>query len=212
MKIVIFGASGRIGQRISDEALRRGHVVTAAVRDTTKIPPRKNLSSVKADVTVIEDVTAAVSGQDAVVNTTNSAGNAAGDATFLKAARSLLDGLKVAGVKRLIVVGGAGSLEIAPGKQLVDQPDFPAGWKPAALAHREALKLYRQDTALDWTYVSPAAFIEPGSRTGKFHLGTDQLVTDAKGESRISMEDFAVAILDELEKPQFIRRRFTVAY
>lgn len=212
MKIVLFGASGRIGQRISDEALRRGHVVTAAVRDTTKIPPRKNLSAVKADVTVIEDVSASASGQDAVINATSSTGNAAGDAMYLKAARSLLDGMKVAGVKRLIVVGGAGSLEVAPGRQLVDQPGFPADWKPGALAHREALGLYRQDQSLEWTYASPAAMIEPGARTGKFRLGTDQLVADSKGESRISMEDFAVAILDELEKPKFIRRRFTVAY
>ena len=212
MKIVVFGASGRIGQRISDEALRRGHVVTAAVRDTTKIPPRKNLSAVKADITVIEDVTAAASGQDAVVNATSSTGNPAGEAMYLKAARSLQDGMKVAGVRRLIVVGGAGSLEVAPGQQLVDQPAFPPDWKPGALAHREALALYRQDNTLDWTYVSPAALIEPGTRTGKFRVGTDRLVTDSQGESRISMEDFAVAILDELEKPKFIRRRFTVAY
>jgi putative NADH-flavin reductase len=212
MKVAIFGASGNIGQRIADEALRRGHSVTAVVRDPTKIPPRKNLSAMKGDVTVIEHVTAAASGQDAVISAVNFPGNKDGVAMFSRATRSLLDGLKVAKVKRMLMVGGAGSLEVAPGKQLVDAPDFPEAWKGAALAHRDAFKLLREDATLDWTYVSPAAVIEPGERTGKFRLGTDQLLTDANGQSRISMEDFAVAVIDEMEKPRHIRRRFTLAY
>ncbi|HLZ57791.1 MAG TPA: NAD(P)H-binding protein, partial [Ktedonosporobacter sp.] len=110
-----------------------------------------------------------------------------------------------------IVVGGAGSLEVAPGLHLVDTPDFPAAWKPTALAHRDALEVYRKAN-LDWTYVSPAALIAPGERTGTYRTGTDKLLTDEKGESRISAEDYAIAILDEVEHPHFIRRRFTVAY
>jgi putative NADH-flavin reductase len=109
------------------------------------------------------------------------------------------------------MVGGAGSLEVAPGLQLVDTPDFPAAWKSNALAAREALQIFRA-ADVDWTYVSPAAIIRPGERTGAFRVGTDQLLTNEKGESIISVEDFAVAILDEIETPRFVRRRFTVAY
>ena len=112
---------------------------------------------------------------------------------------------------RLIMVGGAGSLEIAPGVQLVDTPNFPEAWKPIATAHRDALAALRT-TSIDWTYFSPAGFIQPGERTGKFRLGTEQLVTDSKGESKISAEDYAVALVNEIEKPQFIRKRFTAAY
>jgi putative NADH-flavin reductase len=114
-------------------------------------------------------------------------------------------------VKRLVVVGGAGALELAPGVQLVDTPTFPAHWKGLALAHRDALPLY-QNSDLDWTYVSPSAIIEPGQRTGHYRIGTNQLLTDAKGNSHISAEDFSVALLDELEHPRFVRQRFTVGY
>jgi len=109
------------------------------------------------------------------------------------------------------MVGGAGSLEVAPGVQLVDAPNFPEAWKPVATAHRDALAALRK-APIDWTYFSPAAFIQPGTRTGKYRTGTEQLVADAKGESRISAEDYAVALVDEIEKPQFIRKRFAAAY
>jgi putative NADH-flavin reductase len=129
----------------------------------------------------------------------------------VEATRTLASGLKRAGVRRFLMVGGAGSLEVAPGLQLVDTPDFPEAWKPYALAHRDALAVLK-DSDLDWTNLSPAAFIQPGQRTGKFRLGKDTLVTDEKGGSRISAEDYAVALVDELEKPQYIRQRFTVGY
>jgi putative NADH-flavin reductase len=127
-------------------------------------------------------------------------------------AKALIEGLRQSGVRRLVVVGGAGSLEVMPGVQLVDTLDFPAAWKPVALAHRDALAVYRLAEDLDWTYVSPAALIEPGRRTGLYRTGTDQLLVDDKGVSRISVEDFAAAMLDEIKKPRFLRRRFTVAY
>ncbi len=131
----------------------------------------------------------------------------------VNAARALLDGVARAGVKRLVVVGGTGSLEVAPGVLLVDTPQFPAAWKPGALAHREALEVYRSaETAVDWTYISPAALIEPGERTGQYRTGADQLLVNEKGESRISAEDYAVALLDEVENPRRVRQRFTVAY
>jgi hypothetical protein len=129
----------------------------------------------------------------------------------LDAARSLIDGLARARVGRLVVVGGAGSLEVAPGVQLVDTPEFPAAWKEGSLAQREALAVYRA-AALDWTYISPAALISPGKRTGQYRTGTDRLVTDEKGESLISIEDYAVAFVDEIENGRFVRRRMTVAY
>jgi putative NADH-flavin reductase len=119
--------------------------------------------------------------------------------------------LQKAGVRRFLMVGGAGSLEVAPGLQLVDAPDFPAAWKGIALAHRDALNVLK-GSDLDWTSLSPAALIEPGVRTGKFRLGTDQLVMDDKGESKISAEDFAVAAVDELEKNAHVRQRFTLGY
>ena len=122
-----------------------------------------------------------------------------------------MDGLAQARVDRLVVVGGAGSLEVAPGVQLVDTPEFPAAWKGIALAHRDALAVYR-GAALDWTYISPAALIGPGERTGQYRTGTDQLLTDKEGESRISVEDFAVAFVDEIENQRFARQRMTVAY
>jgi putative NADH-flavin reductase len=125
----------------------------------------------------------------------------------------LLDGASQAKVKRLIVVGGAGSLEVAPGVRLVDAPAFPAEWKGVGLAHSDALEVYRNSEAeVDWTYVSPPAIIEPGERKGNYRVGGDQLLADEKGDSRISTEDYAVALLDEVEKPRHLRGRFTVAY
>ena len=115
-------------------------------------------------------------------------------------------------MKRLLFVGGAGSLEVKPGVQSVDLPGFPTEYKQGALATREALNILRQETSLDWSFLSPSADLSPGQRTGKFRLGTDLLLTDAKGESRISVEDYAIAMIDEMEKPKHIRRRFTVGY
>jgi uncharacterized protein len=133
--------------------------------------------------------------------------------TIVDAAHALIAGLKTAGVRRLVVVGGAGSLEVASGVHLVDTPEFPAAWKGVALAHRDALSVYRAEAGdLDWTYVNPAAFIAPGERTGTFRLGGDRLMTDAHGQSRVSAEDFAIALLDEVEHPRHVRQRFTVAY
>ena len=129
----------------------------------------------------------------------------------MEATRTILQGLTDAGVRRFIMVGGAGSLEVAPGMQLMDAPDFPEMWKPYAIAHRDALAVLRSAN-VDWTNFSPVALIEPGECTGKFRLAKDTLVTDSKGEGRISAEDYAVALVDELERPQYIRQRLTVAY
>lgn len=202
MKIALFGARGMVGQRIAAEARSRGHEITALGKET--------------DVTDAPTVARAVAGHDAVVSAVGPGlGASAAPVEMLpRSAQGLLGGLRLAGVKRLLVVGGAGSLEVAPGKQLVDQPDFPEAWKPVALAHREALGVLRADPGrdVDWTYVSPPALIEPGARTGKYRTGKDQLLTDEGGLSRISAEDYAVAVLDELEEPRSVRQRMTVAY
>ena len=212
MKIAVFGATGNIGSRVITEALNRGHDVTAIMRrpeDYTLEQP--HLKVARGDIFRTQDVEAAVFDHDAVISAYNFT-KGAKPSTIVEVAEPLINGLKQAGVKRLIVVGGAGSLEVAPGLQLVDSPGFPPEFKEAALAHRDALKVYREEKELDWTYISPAAYIEPGQRTGIFKIGKDKLITDEQGNSRISMEDFAVAILDELEKPTHIRERFTVGY
>ena len=129
-----------------------------------------------------------------------------------KAPRAIINGVKKAGLKRLLFVGGAGSLEVKPGVQSVDLPGFPAEYKQGSLATREALTMLRQETGLEWSFLSPSADLFPGQRTGKFRLGTDQLLKDTNGESRISVQDYAMAMIDEVEKSKHIRRRFTVGY
>jgi putative NADH-flavin reductase len=212
MKIVLFGASGTIGSSIAGEALARGHQVTAVVRDPTRVgPPHPALSVVAGDVRDPSRVAAVVAGHDVVASAVGPRLPSDTPELVVDAARSLIDSLARAQVNRLVVVGGAGSLEVAPGVQLVDTPEFPAAWKGVALAHRDALVVYRA-ADLDWTYISPAALIGPGKRTGQYRTGTDQLLTDEKGESYISVEDFAVAFVDEIENGQFVRQRMTVAY
>ncbi|EPY09223.1 NAD-dependent epimerase/dehydratase [Paenibacillus alvei TS-15] len=211
MKIAVYGATGTIGQRIVNEALTRGHEVTAVVRDASRVAQsHANLTVVTGDILNSASVSERTAGHDVVIS---SIGPKMGEESALvEATRALINGVKQAGVERLISVGGAGSLEVAPGVQVVDTPDFPDAWKPIALAHRDALDVYRHESTLAWTNVSPAALIEPGERTGQYRTGTDQLVVDAEGNSRISAEDFSVAILDEVENPQFTGRRFTAAY
>ena len=212
MKIAVFGASGNIGSRIVTEALNRGLDVTAIVRHpenyTLEAP---HLKVAKADIFKTQDVEAAVFDHDAVVSAYNFTKGAT-PSTIMEVATPLLNGLKQVHVKRLIIVGGAGSLEVAPGVQSVDTPKFPEEYKPAALAHREALKIYRKEAELDWTVVSPSAEIFPGDRTGNFRTGKDQMLFDEHGHSHISMEDFSVAIIDHIITPQHIRLLLTVGY
>jgi len=212
MKIAVFGAGGRIGSRIVNEALNRGHDVTAVVRHPENYKLiHEHLKVAKADLFNSQDVETAAFNQDAVVSAYSPPKDAP-PSTITEVAIPLINGLKQAHTKRLIIVGGAGSLEVAPGVQLVDAPDFPAAYKPVSLAHREALKIYQKEKDLDWTFVSPSAEIMPGTRTGKFRTGTNQLLTDASGKSYISMEDFAVAIVDEIETPMHVREQMTVGY
>jgi putative NADH-flavin reductase len=211
--IVLLGATGMIGQRILAEALSRGHQVTAVTRETSRTGEhRQNLDYRVGDIFKPETIAAAAVDHDVVVS---AYGPGAGDASLVvKAAHSLIEALTRVEPIRLIVVSGAGSLEVKPGLQLVDTPDFPPAWKPVALAHREALDVFRKAgfAEFDWTAASPSAVIEPGTRTGKYRTALDQLIVDAQGNSRISAEDFAVAVVDEIEKPKFDGKRFTVGY
>jgi putative NADH-flavin reductase len=212
MKIAIFGATGNIGSRVVTEALNRGHDVTAIVRHPEDYKLESpHLRVAKGDLFNTQEVESAVFDHDAVVSAYNFSKGST-PSTIVEVTVPLLNGLKQAHVKRLIIVGGAGSLEVASGVQSVDTPEFPAEFKPAALAHREALKIYQQEKELEWTYVSPSAYISPGKRTGNFRTGKDQMLFDEHGQSHISMEDFAVAIIDEIMNPQHIRERFTVGY
>ena len=213
MKIAIFGATGRIGSRIVNEALSRGHDVTAVMRHVEDYTLEKpHLKVAKGDLFNSQDVESAVFDHDAVVSAFNYKEGVNPPSTIAEVAIPLLNGLKQAGVKRLLVAGGAGSLKNTNGEQLVDLPDFPAAFKEASLAQREALKIYQNEKDIGWTYLSPAAEIAPGERTGKFRTGKDEVIVDANGKSLISMEDYAVAVIDELENPMHIRERFTVGY
>lgn len=211
MNVVIIGASGFVGSALVREALTRGHRVRGLVRDASKLAAEPGLELLAADVTRPGVLEESVRGQDAVISAYSS-GTQGSDAgpRHVAGYRGIVAALERA-QQRLLVVGGAGSLEVAPGVQLVDTPDFPPLWKPNALATREVLELLRAST-LDWTFLSPAAQLEPGARTGRFRLGGDALLTDAAGASRISLGDYAQALIDELEAPRHVRRRFSVAY
>jgi len=216
MKIVVIGATGNIGRRVIQEALSRGHEVTGVVRDPAAVQaPDSRVRLVKADATKAEEVARAVKGADAVVSAISPRRNARGlPAPSLQInARALIKGLRDAQVKRVLYVGGASSLEVAPGQALADQPDFPEAYKAEAREGREALAVWRNEgDALDWTYLSPAVEIGPGQRTGKYRTTGDAVLLDSAGKSFISFEDYAVAVLDELEHPRNVARRFGVAY
>jgi uncharacterized protein len=216
MKIVLFGATGNIGQRIAAEALRRGHTVIGVVRDPEQVsPPDPRVSLVEGDATDAESVARVARGADAIVSAISPRPNPRGRAapSLSQAARALLAGARKAGVKRVIAVGGAGSLEVAPGVRLMDAPGFPEAYKAEAKEGADSLAVYRNEGAgLDWTFLSPAAEIGPGERTGKYRTTVDQFLTDTHGHSRISYEDYAVALVDELETPKHRGARFGVAY
>src|SRR3954467_5775848 len=216
MKLVAFGATGNVGRRIAAEALRRGHEVVGVVRDPAAVEsPDPRVRLVKGDATNPDSVAEGARGADAVVSAISPRPNARGlPAPSLSAnSRALIKGLRTAGVKRVLYVGGAGSLEVAPGKALADLPDFPEAYREEAREGREALAIWRNAArGLEWTYLSPAAEIAPGARTGKYRITDDTLLVDDKGKSFITFEDYAVAVLDELERPQHIGKRFGVAY
>ena len=215
MKIVIFGATGHVGQRIAREALERGHQVVGVVRDPARSrAPDPRVALVRGDATDAASVAEAVRGADAVVNAISPRPGSTGTAPSLaEAARAVIAGLTQAGVKRLIIVGGASSLEVAPGVRLLDTPEFPEAYRAEATEGVESFAVYRAEAGeLEWTYVSPAIVIQPGERTGRYRTTGDRVLFDENGHSTISYEDYAVAILDEIERREHVRERIGVAY
>jgi len=202
MKIVVLGASGRAGSEITRELASRGHAVTAIARKPEAVPTGANITPVQGDASDPAALARLIKGSDAVVSALH----------HDIVAETLLSALKTAGVPRLLITGGAGSLEVAPGVRLIDTPEFPEAFKPYAIPGIAFLDDLRRETDIDWTFFSPAALIEEGPRLGHFRTGTDQLITDAKGESRISFADYAIAMADEVEQHKHSRARFTAAY
>ncbi|MFI9649114.1 NAD(P)-dependent oxidoreductase [Streptomyces sp. NPDC052040] len=211
MRIVLFGATGMVGVRIAGEAVQRGHRVMAVSRSGRS--PVPGVTAAAADASDPAKVTFLVAGADAVASACAPPRDGSDpEGPFLALNHALVEGLRAAEVRRFVVVGGAGSLEVAPGRELCDEPGFPAAVRPEALAHRAALEYFRTLDDLDWTYVSPAAEIAPGERTGDFRVDGDRLLTGADGVSRISAEDYAVAFVDEVERGAHPRARISVAY
>jgi uncharacterized protein len=217
LKIVLYGATGHVGSRLLAELLARGHKVTAVVRNPEKLAARPGLSPRQGDLSSVEAIAKAIDGPQAVVSAYGAPPDRPEE--VLEVTERQIEAVQRVSqhatspehAPRLIVVGGAGSLETAPGVTLVSTPDFPPAWKASALAHQRSLELLRA-SSIDWTYLSPSAILEPGERTGAFRLGQDTLLTAANGKSWISMEDYAIALIDELEHPQHRRQRFTVGY
>ena len=203
MKIAVIGASGNAGSRITAELAGRGHRVTAIARHPERIAARANVTPTKGDVMDQAGLVRLLAGHDAVISAVHFL---ASDPVRLIAA------VRESKVGRYLVVGGAGSLEVAPGVRLVTTPGFPVAYKAEAEKGAAFLDLLRAERELNWTFLSPSALFVPGERTGKFRLGTDQLLTASDGKSSISFEDFALALADEIERPAHIRRRFTVGY
>lgn len=217
MNIGLIGASGFVGTAIAKEALNRGHQVTAVVRNPEKVTfHHEHLTIEKTDVLNQQELIKAVKGKDAVVSAYNAGWtNPNLYEDFLKGSKAVQSGVKAAGVKRLITIGGAGSLEVAPGVQIVDTPDFPAAYKAGATSARDYLNVLKEEKELDWTFFSPAIEMNPessGVRKGKYRTSLDTPVFDADHRSILSVEDLAVAIVDELEKPVHIKQRFTAGY
>jgi len=203
MKVALLGASGMIGSRILAELSSRGHQVTALARDTAKIAALPGVTAKAVDAFDGKALAAAYAGHDVAISAVH----------FLASDADILIGAaKACGVPRYMVVGGAGSLEVAPGVRLIDTPQFPELYLNEAKGGAAFLDKLRAEPTLNWTFLSPAALIQPGERTGRFRLGGDQFFVDAEGNSAISAEDYAIAFVDELETPKHVRKRFSVAY
>ena len=203
MKIAVIGASGNAGSRITAELARRGHSVTAIARHPERIAAQANVTPTRGDVMDQAGLARLLAGHDAAISSVH----------FLASDPvKLIGAAKESKVGRYLVVGGAGSLEVAPGVRLVTTPGFPVAYKAEAEKGAAFLDLLRAEMELNWTFLSPSALFVAGERTGRFRLGTDRLLTADDGKSSISFEDFAVALADELERPAHIRQRFTVGY
>jgi putative NADH-flavin reductase len=209
MKVALYGSTGKAGSRILKELVSRGHRVTAIARNPAKLEGVAGITTKKDDLSDVNRTAEAIRGVDAVI----SAYGPPQDNTdeIVEVTQRQVEAVKRAGNPRLLVVGGAGGLNVAPGVTLLDSGYLPAAYKPIATSHVRAFNVLKTSD-IDWTYLAPAAYFEPGERTGKFRLGNDELIANEKQESRISMEDYAIALVNELEKPEHRKQRFSVGY
>lgn len=208
MKVILYGASGKAGSRILGELQARGHDVTAVVRSNPDRLP-EGTKSVRDDLSDVEQIAKTIGAAEAVVSAYGPPPNHTDQ--LIGVTERLIEAVRKARVPRLLIVGGAASLQVAPGVTLLSSGHLPEAWVPIATSHAKILEILEK-SGINWTYFSPAAFFEPGERTGKFRLGIDSLLVDENGQSRISMEDYAIALVDELERPAHQRARFTIGY
>lgn len=214
-KVAVIGATGFVGKQVVNELSNRGYVVNAIARDSSKVEAKDNVTATSADVNNVDELAKVLEGSDAVINTFNAGWtnpNLYDD--FLNGSRNIEKAVEKSGVKRFITVGGAGSLFI-DGNQLVDGPDFPADIKPGATAARDYLNEIKKNETLDWTFFSPAIEMHPGTagvRVGTYRTALEHPVFNEEGRSILSVEDVAVALVDELEQNKFVKQRFTAAY
>ncbi len=215
MKIALIGATGFVGKAVLDELLQREHLVTAIATNLSKLSDKDRLKKAEVNVLNTNSLVEPLEGNEVVISAYNAGWkNPNLYADFLAGSQAIQSGVKQSGVKRLIVVGGAGSLFIHE-KQLVDSPEFPLEWKAGATAARDYLTELKNEEELNWTFLSPAIEMHPGTsgiRRGFYRTGNDNPVFDETGKSIISVEDLAVAIADEAESAKHNRKRFTVAY
>ena len=220
MKVVLLAATGRAGRTILNELIRRGHQVTAVARNLEKLPEQlpETVKRVRDDLSDEGRIAEIIKGADAVVSAygpTSSDPRYTSDITYtdqlVSVTERLIAAVRKAGVPRLIVVGGAGSLEFSPGVTVLNSGHWPKQYVPIATSHTKAFAALRASD-INWTYFSPPVLIQLGERTGKFRLGGDSLIKDEQGKSHVSFEDYAVALVDELEKPAHERSRFTIGY
>lgn len=209
MNVVVYGATGNAGSEIVKELLARGHQVTGVARNPDKLPKMEGLTGKVDDLSNVDAIAAILKGADAVVTAYQPPADNT-DALVSVTEREVA-AVKLAGGPRLLMVGGAGLLEVAPGVTLIQSGYLPAEYLPIATSHEKALGVL-QASEIDWTYLSPAAYFVSGERTGKFRLGTHNLVADEKGDSRISFADYAIALVDEIEKPAHEKDYFSVGY
>lgn len=218
MKVALIGASGFVGSKILAEALQRGHEVTAIVRHPEKIQPHKNLNTRKADVLNVDELAELLAGHDVIVSAFNPARGVAGAHVYdlhVQGHKAILAAANKSGAKRFLAVGGAASLKTPEGIELIDSPQFPAAYeqfKPGIRGTRELYYLLKQEPSLDWVFIAPSVVIAPGERTGKFRIGKDHVLYNDNRESKISLEDYAAALVDEMERPQHHRERITIGY
>ncbi|MFY9690953.1 MAG: NAD(P)-dependent oxidoreductase [Candidatus Acidiferrales bacterium] len=218
MKIALIGGTGYVGSKILAEALRRGHNVTAIERHPQRLTPRRNLRIKKADVLHRDPLARILARHDVIISAFNPRRGTPGPEIYhrhVRGHRAIIAAAKRSGVKRFLAVGGAASLKTPAGVEFIDSPEFPAAYepfKPGIRGTRELYYLLKKESGLDWVFLAPSVMIAPGARTGKYRVGKDHVLYDDAGKSRISLQDYAVAMLDELEHPKHHRERFTVGY